>query len=101
MPDCSPKEFTPITDTRRFKRDAVLGLMLQKEWIPRMESCWELDFCIDKAEKDLESMPELDTLEDYVHHINFIFCCEWDCSIQGWSEINGVGWLNTNQGEEE
>lgn len=85
LPTGEKETILPLQDTRRFKRDAVLGLMLNKGWIPRMESCPELDLCIRKAEEDLERGEEIDTLEDYVYHINYIFCCEWDASIQGWS----------------
>lgn len=80
--------FTPITDTRVFKRDAVLGLMRAKDWIPEMKSCVELDFCIKIAERDLAHGEEIDTIEDFVGHINWIFFCEWDCNIKEWFQIN-------------
>lgn len=87
MSDCS----SPINDTRRFKRDSVLALMKAKDWIKEMKSSPELDLCIRFAEKDLEKMPEIETLEDFVYHINWVFCCQWDCSIQGWFEIQEMG----------
>lgn len=93
---CFEEEYTPLKDTRRFKRDAVLSMMKEKEWIPEIESCWELDFCIEKAERDLISeRVKFDSLEEFVYHVDWIFCCEWDTSIRDWFQ-----WRN-EQGEDE
>lgn len=70
----------PLQDTRRYKRDSVLALMVAKGWLYEMRSSVMLDQCIEKAEKCVRnedkgkgSKPEIDTLEDYVYLIDKIF----------------------------